>query len=54
MKKLPIAQNAFSEVMEIIKPYDLENRYHILRYLINMLESENADIFRELKKDGVF
>ena len=64
MKLIPISQFLYNQVMEQIMAeqyiipldgqehyepiYSSEQRYHILRYLINFLESKQAELLREM------
>lgn len=64
MKLIPVSQRLYDQVMEEIMSekyiiplngeeryepiYSSEQKYHILRYLINFLESKQAELLREI------
>jgi len=49
-KLIPHAQSLYNIVMDEFETvyYTNEQKYHILRYLTNMLESEEAKIYKEI------
>jgi hypothetical protein len=44
------AQQLYTTVMDELDEYDDEQKYHILRYLTNFLESQEADIYKTNNK----
>ncbi len=50
MKLIPISQSLYDHVMEEMEKihYTPEQKYHILRYLINFLESKQGEIAKEI------
>ena len=50
MKLIPISQYLYDQVMEEMEKihYTPEQKYHILRYLINFLESKQGEIAKEI------
>jgi hypothetical protein len=59
MKLIPEARYLFNQVMERLDypthsiyeepvPFSCEQKYHILRYLTNMLEAEEANLYMKI------
>jgi|LakMenE01Jun11ns_1017448.scaffolds.fasta_scaffold5600362_1 hypothetical protein len=59
MKLVPEAQYLFNQVMERLDypthsmyeepvPFSCEQKYHILRYLTNMLETEEEKLYKKM------
>jgi hypothetical protein len=50
IKLAPISQRLYDQVMEEMEKihYSPEQKYHILRYLINFLESKQGEIAKEI------
>ena len=50
MKLIPISRNLYDQVMDEMEKiyYTPEQKYHILRYLINFLESKQGEIAKEI------
>ena len=50
MKLIPISQSLYDQVMEEMEKihYSPEQKYHILRYVINFLESKQGEIAKEI------
>ena len=44
------AKQLYTTVMDELDEYDDEQKYHILRYLTNFLESQEADIYKTNNK----
>jgi hypothetical protein len=50
MKLIPISQYLYDQVMDEMEKihYTPEQKYHILRYLINFLESKQSEVAKEI------
>jgi hypothetical protein len=50
MKLIPISRSLYDQVMDEMEKiyYTPEQKYHILRYLINFLDSKQGEIAKEI------
>jgi hypothetical protein len=62
MKLIPEAQYLFNQIMERLDypthsiyeepvPFSCEQRYHIIRYLTNMLEAEEEQLWKKINEN---